>query len=334
MNIWKNMHRTAVFALAASVWMSTPAAAAGSREKPAGRKAAGRAAAAQSPTGPVRAASVAESAEDAEGLAGHVSGIRDFSLIEGMNPDLTAGISWDDSVKNVAADASGADFTTAGSYPVTYTIQGADGTEARKTITATVRPDLEHYLYGMEGKVEIPLNGTFDPMEHLVWEDEISSVTADTSTLDTSKPGDYLITYTLTAPDGRQQKTVRQVTVTDGDAAESGTSSGVYSTVTDLGLWRLTAYMDTPADQGPYVGQTASGAPLTAGRTVAVSAATCSRLGLQFGDRLMIDGHIYVLEDHGGSPMENQNWVDIYVDNEADEYSDQFNRYSEVYLLR
>ncbi len=32
--------------------------------------------------------------------------------------------------------------------------------------------------------------------------------------------------------------------------------------------------------------------------------------------------------------MENQNWVDIYVDNEADEYSDQFNRYSEVYLLR
>ena len=48
----------------------------------------------------------------------------------------------------------------------------------------------------------------------------------------------------------------------------------------------------------------------------------------------MIDGHIYVLEDHGGSPMENQNWVDIYVDNEADEYSDQFNRYSEVYLLR
>ena len=48
----------------------------------------------------------------------------------------------------------------------------------------------------------------------------------------------------------------------------------------------------------------------------------------------MVDGHGYVLEDHGGSAMYDSDWLDIYVDNEADEYSDAFNRYAEVYLLR
>jgi 3D (Asp-Asp-Asp) domain-containing protein len=104
--------------------------------------------------------------------------------------------------------------------------------------------------------------------------------------------------------------------------------------VVDLGVWRLTAYMDTPEDQGPYVGQTASGAPLVAGRTVAVSAATCNRVGLHFGDKLLIDGHVYTLEDHGGSAMNNQDWVDIFVNHPGDEYSERFNRYSHVYLLR
>ena len=82
------------------------------------------------------------------------------------------------------------------------------------------------------------------------------------------------------------------------------------------------------------MGQTASGAPLVAGRTVAVSAATMARLGLMFGDRLLIDGHIFVIEDHGGSAMNDQNWADIFVDNPGDEFSERFNRYSPVFLLR
>ena len=96
----------------------------------------------------------------------------------------------------------------------------------------------------------------------------------------------------------------------------------------------ITAYRDTPEDQGPYVGQTASGAPLVAGRTVAVSQQTCERLGLVFGDRLMVDGYVYILEDYGGSAMYNSDWLDIFVDNVEDEYSERFNRYAEVYLLR
>ena len=101
-----------------------------------------------------------------------------------------------------------------------------------------------------------------------------------------------------------------------------------------LGTWRLTGYCDTPEDQGPYVGQTGSGAPLVAGRTVAVSKATMERLGLKFGDRLQLDdGRIFVIEDWGGSAMHNKLWVDIFCATEEEEYSERNNRYAEVFLL-
>ena len=111
-------------------------------------------------------------------------------------------------------------------------------------------------------------------------------------------------------------------------------SNGNYSTRTSLGIWTLTAYADTPEDQGPYVGQTASGAPLVDGRTVAVSSATMARLGLQFGDRLEINGHVYTIEDHGGSAMYDRDWVDIFVADPAHVYDAIYNTPSEVFLLR
>lgn len=115
----------------------------------------------------------------------------------------------------------------------------------------------------------------------------------------------------------------------------SGLAAGeTYGSRTSLGIWTLTAYADTPHDQGPYVGQTASGAALVEGRTVAVSKATMERLGLQFGDRLEINGHVYTIEDHGGSAMDNQNWVDIFVSDPAREYDAAYNTPSEVFLLR
>lgn len=294
-------------------------------------------AAVQGPQETAASDSQAESIAEEKTQTEHVSGIKDFSVIEGMAPDTMAGIVWDESVETVVANTAAIDYFTPGTYPLIYTVVYKDGRTERETIQVTVHADLEHYLYGMEGNILIQKNGSFDPMEHIVYEEQIESVEADTSALNTEVCGEYLIPYILTAPDGRVQSTVRKVTVTDEtQTAEAGNGQMTvnYSTVQDLGLWRLTAYMDTPADQGRYVGQTASGAPLVAGRTVAVSAATCARLGLQFGDRLMIDGHVYVLEDHGGSAMYDQNWVDIFVDNPGDEYSDRFNRYAEVYLLR
>lgn len=110
--------------------------------------------------------------------------------------------------------------------------------------------------------------------------------------------------------------------------------TGMTDNKRSLGIWRLTAYRDTPEDQGPYVGQTASGAPLVAGRTVAVSKATMDRLGLKFGDRLQVDdGRIFVIEDNGDSHMHNKLWMDIFCDTYEDAYSDRNNRYAEVFLL-
>ncbi len=290
--------------------------------------------------------SEAQTAE--EEILSHVAGIKHFTTVEGKHPNVMAGVAGDDTIAEVTSNEEEINWDKPGKYQLTYTVTTKDGRTAEKTIEIEVYLDLEHYLYGMEGAVYIPVDGTFDPMEHVVTEPEIEKIEPDTSALDTSKEGEYLISYKLTAPGGRYQTAVRKVTVgeepqtTTGYGTGTGQGAGTtyiespegYSTVTDLGLWRLTAYMDTPADQGPYVGQTASGAPLVAGRTVAVSSATCARLGLEFGDRLMVDGHVYVLEDHGGSAMYDSDWLDIYVDNEADEYSDAFNRYAEVYLLR
>lgn len=276
--------------------------------------------------------------EEGASLAEHVRGIRDFSVIEGMKPDVLAGISWDETILRVEPDTNGVNWDKSGTQTLRYLITAADGRQEIVSVHVRINPDLDLALYGMEGNVTIKPGETFDPMENVSWSSEIASVTADTSGLDSNTPGIYLISYTLTAPDGRTQSTVRQITVADstfnGYTDDYFNAVKDYSSVTDLGLWRLTAYMDTPEDQGPYVGQTASGAPLIPGRTVAVSQATCARLGLKFGDHLMIDGHIYVLEDYGGSAMNDQNWVDIFVDNPQDEFSDRFNRFTEVYLLR
>ena len=290
-------------------------------------------------TVPAASESVTEPSPEPARLADHVIGIRDFAIIEGMVPDVMAGISWDDPVLDVTADTSACDFGIPGTYNLTYTIAGADGRDENVTIHVKVRHDLEQFLYGMEGAVYVPVGGRFDPMENVVCDDEITKIEPDMSALGTTKEGEYLVSYHLTGIDGVSQTAVRRVHVGDEPVSpvpgqQVQTDVGEYSTVTDLGLWRLTAYMDTPEDQGPYVGQTASGAPLVAGRTVAVSQQTCERLGLVFGDRLMVDGYVYILEDYGGSAMYNSDWLDIFVDNVEDEYSERFNRYAEVYLLR
>lgn len=275
--------------------------------------------------------------EEPETLADHVKGLRDFSAIEGMNPDVMAGISWDDEIGAVVCDPLQADWDKPGEYTLKYVIASIDTkTIEEKEIKATVYPDLDHYLYGMEGLATVTVGSSFDPMEGITWEDEIKEVVPNTENLNTAKAGEYPVTYELTGKDGHVQTATRRVHVLEKGAAgwTNSENASDFSSVTDLGVWRLTAYMDTPWDQGPYVGQTASGAPLVAGRTVAVSAATMARLGLMFGDRLLIDGHIFVIEDHGGSAMNDQNWADIFVDNPGDEFSERFNRYSPVFLLR
>lgn len=283
---------------------------------------------------------LAAAEETSAPLSQYVSGVRDIMVYEGMHPNVMLGVTWSESeIADVTADDSGVDWNVPGKYTVNYVITSVDGRQETKTAVITVRQDLEQYMYGAEGAVKVAVGGEIKAMDGIIFDPPITEIVPDTEHVDTSKVGEYIMTYTLKGGDGVEQTASRIVSVVKDielDAVDSGASNGVDigATVTNLGVWRLTAYMDTPEDQGPYVGQTASGSPLVAGETVAVSESTCRRYGLNFGDKLMIDGHVYILEDYGGSAMDGQEWVDIYVDNPQDEYSEQFNKYTTVYLVR
>lgn len=89
-----------------------------------------------------------------------------------------------------------------------------------------------------------------------------------------------------------------------------------------LGRWKLTYYCHGRCCNGRNAGRTASGAPMTDGRTVAVG-------GLPFGTELMIDGHVYVVEDRGV----HGNHVDILVSSHQ-EAKDLGVKYAEVFIKR
>ena len=276
-------------------------------------------------------------------LSQYVSGIRDVMVYEGMHPNVMIGVTWSgDEVSGVEADESGVDWNKPGKYTVKYTVTSVDGRQETETAVITVKQDLEQYMYGAEGPLKVLVGNDVNTMNGIMFDPPITEIVPDTENVDTSAVGEYLMTYTLKGEGGVEQTVSRIVCVVKdielnvsnvGGSDDTG-SIDIGSTVTNLGLWRLTAYMDTPEDQGPYVGQTASGAPLVAGRTVAVSESTCRKYGLEFGDKLMIDGHVYILEDYGGSAMDGQEWVDIFVDNPVDEFSENFNKYTTVYLVR
>lgn len=59
-----------------------------------------------------------------------------------------------------------------------------------------------------------------------------------------------------------------------------------------LGRWKTTGYCNGVCCNGRNAGRTASGAPMTPGRTVAVG-------GLPFGTVLRVNGQEYVVEDRG-----------------------------------
>ena len=69
-----------------------------------------------------------------------------------------------------------------------------------------------------------------------------------------------------------------------------------------LGKWKLTFYCKERCCNGRNAHRTASGAPMIEGKTVAVG-------GLPFGTELMINRHVYVVEDRGV----RGNHVDILV---------------------
>ena len=85
----------------------------------------------------------------------------------------------------------------------------------------------------------------------------------------------------------------------------SDAEPGYSESLTYYGEFTATAYCACPVCCGEYSsGYTASGTLAEEGRTIACNS-------LPFGTQVMIDGHIYTVEDTGWSPY-GENWLDIF----------------------
>lgn len=76
--------------------------------------------------------------------------------------------------------------------------------------------------------------------------------------------------------------------------------------VQSLGVYKITAYCSCAKCCGKTDGITASGTKVKAGRTIAAPST------FPFGTKIMINGHIYTVEDRGGAIKGNR--IDIYFD--------------------
>lgn len=113
--------------------------------------------------------------------------------------------------------------------------------------------------------------------------------------------------------EGEQEAARRE----EQERLENAIAQGVY-----LGKFKLTAYCPCSKCCGKWAnGITASGTTASAGRTVAMS-------GVPFGTKLLINGHVYTVEDRG-TPYGH---VDIYFNSHSEALS--FGRqYADVYQV-
>lgn len=75
-----------------------------------------------------------------EDYLAHVSGIQDITITEGETPDWMEGITTDEKILEVIADASAVDVNTPGEYTLTYIIQGDDNeTMVEQEVKVTVK---------------------------------------------------------------------------------------------------------------------------------------------------------------------------------------------------
>ena len=125
--------------------------------------------------------------------------------------------------------------------------------------------------------------------------------------------------------------------ITSGKRYERSTLVTIEGGGSYLGMWFLTSYCPCSACNGKWTGSpTASGRWYTPYHTIAMARATIDAYNFQWGDKFLIRGHIYTLEDGGDSFMARFNGgkcIDIFVANHGETYSDQFNGMAEVIYL-
>ncbi|WP_187120658.1 LPXTG cell wall anchor domain-containing protein, partial [Listeria immobilis] len=123
-----------------------------------------------------------------------------------------------DITSNVKVIDNPVDTLTPGSYEVTYEVTDSDGNKA--TFTRTVIVTAAPTITG-ESETILNLNADFDPMSTMKATDKedgdiTQNIQVTNNTVDTSKPGSYLVTYEVTDSDGNISDTfIRTVTVTE-----------------------------------------------------------------------------------------------------------------------
>ncbi|MBC1515390.1 immunoglobulin-like domain-containing protein [Listeria immobilis] len=123
-----------------------------------------------------------------------------------------------DITSNVKVIDNPVDTLTPGSYEVTYEVTDSDGNKA--TFTRTVIVTAAPIITG-ESETILNLNADFDPMSTMKATDKedgdiTQNIQVTNNTVDTSKPGSYLVTYEVTDSDGNISDTfIRTVTVTE-----------------------------------------------------------------------------------------------------------------------
>lgn len=100
------------------------------------------------------------------------------------------------------------------------------------------------------------------------------------------------------------KKPATTVQTTPQKTEEHKTTTSTDGHLVSLGTYKITAYCACAKCCGKTNGITASGTKVQAGRTIAAPK------NFPFGTKLMINGHIYTVEDRGGAIQGNR--IDIY----------------------
>ena len=107
-----------------------------------------------------------------------------------------------------------------------------------------------------------------------------------------------------------QKNTTSRSSTTTRTTSTSTTSTSTSTSSSSGTVYKVTAYCPCSKCCGSSTGTTASGTTATAGRTVAASS------NFAFGTKLNIGGHVYTVEDRGGSVTGNT--IDIFVSTHAE----------------
>lgn len=108
---------------------------------------------------------------------------------------------------------------------------------------------------------------------------------------------------------------------------ESGQVEDKEETLRSLGMFEITAYCPCSLCSSSWNRTTATGTTATAGRTIGVNPDV-----IQYGSRIMINGHEYIAEDTGGAMLENPRVIDVFM--ESHEEALQFGRQNfEVFII-